>query len=358
MIVANGTSWIATTGSDARSRLGLTIGSNVQAYNANLTNFGSLTKAANNFIVANGSSWITTSGSDTRSRLGLVIGDDVQAYNAKLKDIGNLASTANNFIIGNGDSWSSYGPAGARSRLGLVINEDVQAYNDKLKDIGNLSSADNNFIVGNGDTWVAETASVARVSMSAAGVNGSTSEDWSCANLTVFGDIIPTGNITFDLGRTDRAWDKIYYKTAIGVSDERYKTDIIDSDLGLDFINELHPVKYKWRKSKVKSKDNNNNIIYTETVGTNFNYGLIADEVGITLGQRDFGGYVEDIESGEKGLVFDQFIAVLIKAVQELTTEFNNEKNIRIELEKRIEKLENVNIELEKRIKKLENANK
>jgi hypothetical protein len=35
-----------------------------------------------------------------------------------------------------------------------------------------------------------------------------------------------------------------------GTSDERLKTDIVDEPIGLDFINDLRPVKFKWKKKK------------------------------------------------------------------------------------------------------------
>lgn len=64
----------------ARSNLGLAIGSDVQAYDADLTTLGGLDKTDGNFIVGNGSAWTAESGATARASLGLTIGTDVQAY--------------------------------------------------------------------------------------------------------------------------------------------------------------------------------------------------------------------------------------------------------------------------------------
>tara|TARA_R100000742_G_C4279442_1_gene104028 strand:+ start:6120 stop:7262 length:1143 start_codon:yes stop_codon:yes gene_type:complete len=61
----------ATTVSGARSALGLTIGGDVQAFDADLTALATLSKTDGNFIVGNGSTWVAESGSTARTSLGL-----------------------------------------------------------------------------------------------------------------------------------------------------------------------------------------------------------------------------------------------------------------------------------------------
>ena len=70
-----------TGGSDAataRTGLGLVIGTNVQAYDADLTTLGGLAKTDGNFIVGNGSTWVAESGATARTSLGLGTANDVQ----------------------------------------------------------------------------------------------------------------------------------------------------------------------------------------------------------------------------------------------------------------------------------------
>jgi hypothetical protein len=128
----------------------------------------------------------------------------------------------------------------------------------------------------------------------------------------------PLTNNTFSLGlmgplnsgtdRVTRGWKNIYSNNiATTISDGRTKENILTSDLGLDFINNLHPVKY----NKIE--------------GNRTHYGLIAQEVKSVLdaaGVVDFGGWViSDVNDPEglQALRYGEFISPLIKAVQELT---------------------------------------
>lgn len=120
-------------------------------------------------------------------------------------------------------------------------------------------------------------------------------------------------------------------------SDLRDKTDIIDTQLGLDFINKLRPVDFKWdyRKS------------YTETVfkagkpvtleypadgskkRNRYHHGLIAQEVKdvMTSLNIDFGGYQDhSVNGGEDVLTigYGELITPMIKAIQEMNAKIQD----------------------------------
>lgn len=121
---------------------------------------------------------------------------------------------------------------------------------------------------------------------------------------------------------SNRFWKTIYSNTGtINTSDQRLKTDIASSSLGLNFINDLNPVSYKFIEGGKEVVDGDT----ISVPGLRTHYGLIAQEVKEVLdasGVEDFAGWVKMDMSDEdsmQGLRYDQFIAPLIKAVQELT---------------------------------------
>ena len=82
----------ATSASAARTALGLAIGTNVQAFDAQLTDIAGLTPTDSNFIVGNGSNFVLESGSTARASLGVAIGSNVQAYDADLDNLSGCQS--------------------------------------------------------------------------------------------------------------------------------------------------------------------------------------------------------------------------------------------------------------------------
>lgn len=144
---------------------GSTLGSGVTS--SSLTSVGTISTGTWNgttIAIAYGGTGATTA-SDARTNLGVAIGSDVQAYDAGLADISGLSVADGNIIVGNGANWVAESGATARASLGLSIGSDVQAYDADLSAIAGLANTDGNFIVGNGSTWVVESGATARTSL-------------------------------------------------------------------------------------------------------------------------------------------------------------------------------------------------
>ena len=116
-------------------------------------------------------------------------------------------------------------------------------------------------------------------------------------------------------------WAAVYAANGtIQTSDARQKNSITNSVLGLDFIMALRPVSYKWNiGGNTLTYDKDQNPIVTPKEGKRTHFGFVAQEVKEALGEQDFGGYLETSD-GSLALRYDQFIAPLTAAIQELTT--------------------------------------
>lgn len=101
-------------------------------------------------------------------------------------------------------------------------------------------------------------------------------------------------------------------------SDARDKTDVRDTALGLDFINALRPVDYRWNL-----REGATNPDYQP--GTRYHHGVLAQDIEtlISTGMiEDFGGFQDHQKSGGIDVMsvgYTEFIGPLIKAVQELS---------------------------------------
>ena len=88
----------ATSASAARTALGLAIGTNVQAFDQQLSDVAGLTPSDSNFIVGNGSNFVAESGATARASLGVSIGSQVQAYDADLDNLSGMQSGASSAL--------------------------------------------------------------------------------------------------------------------------------------------------------------------------------------------------------------------------------------------------------------------
>ena len=160
--------------------------------------------------------------------------------------------------------------------------------------------------------------------------------------LNESGNFYPTSDNSYSLGVTGARWQAIWAANGvIQTSDERTKTDIETSQLGLDFINNLQPVSYKFSvggnkviKQIYRDAEGNevshdtegaipSEILTEEVEGQRTHYGLLAQQVKSILPEgADFGGWIltdkNDPES-QQGLRYEEFISPMIKAIQELS---------------------------------------
>ncbi len=130
----------------------------------------------------------------------------------------------------------------------------------------------------------------------------------------------PSTGETDDLGTVNKEWRDVYGLNAYSVtSDERKKVFIKETRLGLDFINKLTPIEYQWIAGHRKHHG-----LGAQSVET------VLDKIGVDT--EDFGGFIYDPLTDNYSLRMGEFIAPMIKAIQE-------QQEIIIKLEKEIELL-------------------
>jgi len=109
------------------------------------------------------------------------------------------------------------------------------------------------------------------------------------------------------------------------VSDRRYKKDIVDSTVGLSFVNALQPRTFKYKnKGELPETFRAYKADSTEVFkNSNTNHGFIAQEVKAAIdadaGIKDGFRMWDDREDGSQEVAEAALIPVLVKAIQELT---------------------------------------
>ena len=125
----------------------------------------------------------------------------------------------------------------------------------------------------------------------------------------IYGTIRPHTHNGGDCGAGDARWGTVYASNgSINTSDRNEKNSILEADLGLNFINKLKAVSYKWNDEELSEKTH---------------YGLVAQDIEETI--KEIGKDVDNIgmidkpEKGAMGLNYNELIAPLVKAIQELS---------------------------------------
>lgn len=158
-------------------------------------------------------------------------------------------------------------------------------------------------------TSIPTNSGTATVSTNQIGILGSTSTGIAGAYVGSAG----SGNtVTLDVRTTSP-------------SDIRLKEEVADADLGLSFVNQLRPVSYKLKADPKHQKG----------------YGFIADEVEELIGAESSLVYEEPDwkvgdEVGFKTIHYPSYIAVLTKAIQELSVKVDEQQKLIEQLQNKV----------------------
>ena len=297
-----------------------------------LLTIGNLNEGADQNVAIGGNAMYNAAGGNSRNT--------AVGYTALNKQNSADATPANNVAMGYGAGY--YVSTGAENCL---IGSDA----GRGVDTAHLTGS-NNTCLGNKAGFELEGAAHSNtfVGMNAGNTTetgtGNTIVGFNCEtdNDTRVGSIVignshnlqTASDNVFEVGN---ASNYIKYDLDSGditiTSDRRVKKDIVDTDLGLDFVNKLKPVKYKFRPNKDYAKEfgiDEEFIIESlpKEKAERVHDGLIAQDVKEVIDEMgiSFSGWGEDIV-GRQRLGYTDFIAPLIKAVQELSAQIEELKS-------------------------------
>ena len=255
----------------------------------NITGNNNVTIGFNNFVNAFNPSGNVAIGNRSLSTYSIPV-------------IGITGSISNNSAVGNG-SLERLGSVNPTS----VSNNSAIGYN-----------AGSNILAGNNNTFLGSNT------VGLAGLTGSN-------NSTALGaDASITQSNQIVLGNASISSLNCQVTTITGLSDSRDKKNIKDIPIGLNFVNQLHPVQFEWNIRPDIRTDENGNVIevHSERNG-DIEAGFIAqelDELQIST-SNEWLGLVNKDNLDKINATPGKLLPVLVKAIQELSAEIDILKN-------------------------------
>jgi len=218
---------------------------------------------------------------------------------------GDATTTSSDNVAVGYDALTNGDSSGTNTAIGSTALYEATGHDNTAVGFNsgsNVTSGDNNLLLGHD-----------------AGVTGSPGGNITGANNTiVLGDENIQGlNAQVSLS---------------AASDQRDKTDFSDLDVGLDFVNALKPVTYKWdKRSKYGDKYADDYDLDAQTPdGTHkedwLDVGFKAQEVEVL--EKAAGYKIEDKtnltttlagDGKQYGIKYEKFVPILVKALQELS---------------------------------------
>ncbi|MEM6698610.1 MAG: tail fiber domain-containing protein [Bacteroidota bacterium] len=225
--------------------------------------------------------------------------------------------------------------SGQRS-IGIGYDTDILAAADDAVGIGHQVEVGGQFAIALG----AESVATAENSI-AIGYQ---------ANVTTANSVVIGNSATTSIGGVVN-WT--------ATSDGRYKTDVLENVVGLDFINRLRPVTYQYNALQLhqRSFPHASNLQAALTAKSQIRYsGFLAQEVETATQSANYNFSGIDRPSDENGIYglrYAEFVVPLVKAAQELIEAIEATEVEHNDLKAKTDKMD----DLEARIKRLEVAN-
>jgi hypothetical protein len=210
--------------------------------------------------------------------------------------IGYFALQGNTTQAGNtAVGWSSLNNAGGSANTALGYEAGFNAIGNNNVCLGYQTGRNANNATGN-NTFIGYQAGIGATGSNNIAIGFNTQVD-----VAANSNQIRLGDQNIGLATTKVSWTTS--------SDRRWKDNITNSPLGLDFIQTLRPVSY-FRKNDSKQK--------TE-------YGFIAQEVETALQNAGDpnNGIINKDDAGMYGLRYNDFISISVKAIQEQQEQIN-----------------------------------
>jgi hypothetical protein len=222
--------------------------------------------------------------------------------------IGSSALTANttasnNTAVGYQALYTLTTGNGVNTAVGYLAGYSTQGGAENNNYFGN--SAGSTVTTGNGNVCLGHYA----------GTN----------TLTVFHITTQSDRVVVGNSLTTNAYVQVAWTVT---SDARDKADVVSSTYGLDFVNKLKPVTFKWDKRSSYALDNTAHDGSKKQTKTQL--GFLAQDV-IAL-EKEFGAAAKDLliaddEQDENLKITEtKMIPVLVKAIQELKAEVDSLK--------------------------------
>ena len=219
------------------------------------------------------------------------------------------------------------------------LDTNTTGENNTANGVGSLS----NNLIGNSNTAIGRDALFNSTgSNNTALGRGTLSGVTTGINNTAIGFdaqvAVPTNSNQVRIGNTAVALASVQVPFTT-TSDNRWKSNIQKSNLGLEFIKQLNPVFY----TRKDVQDNEGKpIILETTTNPTTEYGFIAQELETTLNNFNAkdNGIISKDDAGMLGVRYNDLIAPMVKAIQEQQVIIENQSKLIDNLSKRLKVIE------------------